>query len=89
MPRKRSEFAAGYDLYNAEEMIIQGRGNSLVRTGIAFAVPNGSYGRIAPIFELALKHSIDSGGGVVDSDYRGEIFVLLINHEDTDFKGND
>lgn len=57
----------------------------MVGTGLAFGIPEGNYGRIAPRSGLAAKHSIDVGAGVIDSDYRGEVKVLLFNFSDTDF----
>lgn len=58
-------------------------------TGLAFAIPVGNYGRIAPRSGLAAKHSIDVGAGVIDADYRGEVRVLLFNHSDIDFAINE
>jgi len=50
------------------------------------AIPHGNYGRIAPRSGLAVKNFIDVGAGVIDSDYRGEVKVLLFNlSQDTDF----
>lgn len=49
------------------------------------ACPEGTYGRIAPRSGLASKHFIDTGAGVIDSDYRGEVKVLLFNHASDDF----
>ena len=49
------------------------------------AIPIGNYGRIAPRSGLAAKNSIDVGAGVIDSDYRGEVKVLLFNLGDVDF----
>lgn len=43
-------------------------------------------GRIAPRSGLASKHFIDTGAGVIDADYRGEVKVLLFNHAETDFE---
>lgn len=43
-------------------------------------------GRIAPRSGLASKHFIDTGAGVIDSDYRGQVKVLLFNHSDSDFQ---
>ena len=48
-------------------------------------IPAGCYGRIAPRSSLAYNSMITVGGGVVDSDYRGEIKVLLFNHSTNDF----
>ena len=86
LPKKGSEFAAGYDLHALTATVVPARGKVLVSTGIAMAIPEGNYGRIAPRSGLAAKHSIDVGAGVIDSDYRGEVKVLLFNLGDTDFE---
>ncbi|KAF7776311.1 hypothetical protein Agabi119p4_4704 [Agaricus bisporus var. burnettii] len=52
-------------------------------------IPVGTYGRVAPRSGLASKFMIDTGAGVVDADYRGVIFVLLINHSEKDFQVNE
>lgn len=88
IPQKGSRYAAGYDLHSVEETMVPGRGKALVKTGLSFAIPTGNYGRIAPRSGLALKFGIDTGAGVIDSDYRGEVHVLLFNHSDKDFKGS-
>ncbi|OQE19027.1 hypothetical protein PENSTE_c016G07998 [Penicillium steckii] len=84
-PTRGSAFAAGYDVYAAKETVIPSKGKAMVDTGIAIAVPEGTYGRIAPRSGLASKHFIDTGAGVIDADYRGEVKVLLFNHSDVDF----
>ncbi|PTU23399.1 hypothetical protein P175DRAFT_0499954 [Aspergillus ochraceoroseus IBT 24754] len=84
-PTRGSAFAAGYDLYSAKETVIPAKGKAMVDTGIAIAVPEGTYGRVAPRSGLASKHFIDTGAGVIDADYRGEVKVLLFNHSDVDF----
>ena len=50
--------------------------------GIAFQIPEGHYGRLAPKSGLAIYRSIGVLAGVIDQDYRGEVFVLLVNHDD-------
>lgn len=88
IPQQGSGGAAGYDLFSnhPEEITIKPFGRRLIPTGIAMAIPVGYYGRIAPRSGLALKNGIDVGAGVVDSDYRGEICVILFNFGQEDFK---
>jgi len=79
VPTRGSDFAAGYDLYSTDRYELKPGERHLYGTGIATAMPNGYYGRIAPRSGLAYKKGIDVMAGVIDSDYRGEIGVLLIN----------
>ena len=51
-----------------------------MQTELSISFPIGLYARIAPRSGLAFKKSIDVGAGVVDSDYRGEVGVVLFNH---------
>ncbi|KFY84314.1 hypothetical protein V498_07843 [Pseudogymnoascus sp. VKM F-4517 (FW-2822)] len=85
LPTRGSAFAAGYDLYASKEATIPARGKGLVDTDLSMAVPAGTYGRIAPRSGLAAKNFIDTGAGVIDADYRGQVKVLLFNHSDVDF----
>ena len=84
-PEKKSEIAAGYDISVTESKIIRPWKREVVSTQITLAIPRGAYGRIAPCSGLALK-GIDVAAGVIDSDYRGEIKVLLVNHSDVQFE---
>lgn len=85
LPTRGSQGAAGYDLYAVEPIALPARGSQKVATGIAMAIPPGYYGRVAPRSGLAAKFQIGVGGGVVDSDYRGEIQVILFNHGNATF----
>ena len=58
----------------------------MISTAISMAIPDGNYGRIAPRSGLAAKNMIDVGAGVIDSDYRGEIKVLIFNLSEVDFE---
>lgn len=79
VPVKGTAGAAGYDLFAAENAEIYSKTRKLVKTNIAVSIPSGFYGRIAPRSGLALKHGIDVLAGVIDSDYRGDIGVILYN----------
>ncbi|GAA98289.1 uncharacterized protein L969DRAFT_93109 [Mixia osmundae IAM 14324] len=86
LPTRGSALAAGYDLYSAESKTIPARGKALINTELSIAVPEGTYGRVAPRSGLASKHMIDTGAGVIDADYRGKVHVLLFNLSETDFQ---
>ncbi|KAL3962039.1 hypothetical protein ACCO45_003562 [Purpureocillium lilacinum] len=86
LPTRGSAFAAGYDVYAARDTVVPARGKVLVDTDISIAVPAGTYGRIAPRSGLASKHFIDTGAGVIDADYRGQVKVLLFNHAEADYE---
>lgn len=87
MPTKASSGSAGYDIYSSEEIIILPNQRRLVDVGFSMAFDGNMYARIAPRSGLAVK-GIDVGAGVIDSDYRGPVKVLLINNSQTDFKVN-
>lgn len=80
-PKKSSVNAAGYDLYSIETGVIKPKERRLILTGIALEIPSGYYGRVAPRSGLAFKHGIDVMAGVIDSDYRGEVGVILYNSD--------
>ncbi|RCN35433.1 dUTP diphosphatase domain protein, partial [Ancylostoma caninum] len=81
-----SAAAAGADLFSAEDCVVPAHGKMCVSTGLQVELPYGYYGRVAPRSGLAAKNFIDVGAGVVDSDYRGELKVLLFNFGSTDFE---
>ncbi|EPB69855.1 putative dUTP diphosphatase [Ancylostoma ceylanicum] len=91
-----SAAAAGADLFSAEDCVVPAQGCPVVKfsvtgkmcvsTGLQVELPFGYYGRVAPRSGLAAKNFIDVGAGVVDSDYRGELKVLLFNFGSTDFE---
>jgi dUTP pyrophosphatase len=79
IPTRGSAFSAGLDLSSVESVAIAPGERAIVATGLATIIPSDTYLRIAPRSGLAAKHGIDVLAGVVDSDYRGEIKVILIN----------
>jgi len=89
-PSYGSEFAAGLDLYAYGDHHIVAGSRKLIPTGISveYNGPNSKeyYLRISPRSGLSVKNSIDIGAGVVDWDYRGQIFVCFINNGDSDYQ---
>lgn len=79
LPSKASQHDAGYDLFSVETHTLAPMERKLFKTGIALEIPSGFYGRIAPRSGMAFKNGIDVLAGVIDSSYRGEIGVILIN----------
>ncbi|YP_094055.1 E4 ORFA [Bovine mastadenovirus A] len=79
-PKRASNGAAGYDLCASHYVEIQAGSRALVPTGLKLRIPEGHYGRVAPRSGLSVTQGLDVGAGVIDSDYRGEVFVLLFNH---------
>lgn len=71
---------AGADLRSAVDITIPAQGRALVATGIRLALPAGHVGLVWPRSGLAVKQGLDCGAGVIDSQYRGEVKVLLFNH---------
>nr|CDJ97606.1 DeoxyUTP pyrophosphatase domain containing protein [Haemonchus contortus] len=86
VPVYGSAAAAGADLFSAEDCVVPAHGKLCVSTGLQVELPFGYYGRVAPRSGLAAKNFIDVGAGVVDSDYRGELKVLLFNFGPSDFE---
>lgn len=79
VPTQGTPFSAGYDLYAAEATVVPRLGRKLIKTNVSMAIPMNHYGRIAPRSGLAYKNGIDVLAGVIDSDYRGDIGVILYN----------
>ena len=83
IPTKGSHYAAGYDLYAAQHCTIPPSQQECIPTDLRIELPLGTYGRIAPRSGMALKDYIGIGGGVIDSDYTGNLKIILFNHNTT------
>jgi len=84
-PSKGSDLAAGHDLYSLTDDMVPAKSRKLVNVGFKIKIPYGYYGRVAPRSGLASKKWIDIGAGVIDADYRGIVYVLVINDGPEDF----
>lgn len=90
LPSRGSPEAAGLDLYSIESVEIQPRSWFPVRTGISVLLDRGFEGQVRPRSGLALRYGVTvlNAPGTIDSDFRGEIKVLLVNHSDSPVKFN-
>jgi dUTP pyrophosphatase len=87
LPNYASDGAAGMDICAAEGLTLKVGKRHAVATGFAFAIPHGYEVQVRPRSGLALKHGITclNTPGTVDSDYRGEVKVILANLGDEEF----
>jgi dUTP pyrophosphatase len=89
LPKSASQYASGIDLFSAEENEVQiGKGEiRLVSTGIKIALPIGFEAQVRPRSGLAYRYGITvlNTPGTIDSDYRGVIKIILINHGNEGF----
>lgn len=87
LPIYATENSAGMDLFSDEETEIQPFEIKAVRTGISIEIPQGYEGQVRPRSGLALKGiTVANAPGTIDSDYRGEVKVILINLSKETFK---
>lgn len=83
LPRYARTSDAGLDLHAAERVVIEPGARALVSTGLAIAIPPGWAGLVLPRSGLALRHGVTvlNAPGLIDAGYRGELKVLLVNHD--------
>jgi dUTP pyrophosphatase len=88
MPAYASDHAAGMDVVAAESLTLAPGARHAVATGFAIAIPEGYEVQVRPRSGLALKHGITclNTPGTIDSDYRGEVKVILANLGDAPFE---
>lgn len=84
LPVRKTKESAGYDIYSTDSVVIEPFSHKLISTGIAFTVPYGTYGQLAPRSGISCK-GINVGAGVIDRDYTGHVKVLLFNTTNTDY----
>ena len=82
LPRYETEGSAGMDLRADEAFSLAPGERRLVPTGVAVEIPPGHEGSVRPRSGLAIRHGVGmvNAPGTVDSDYRGELQVILVNH---------
>ena len=87
LPAYATSGAAGMDVLSAESVTLKPGQRHAVATGLAMAIPQGFEIQVRPRSGLALKHgiSVPNTPGTIDSDYRGELKIILINHGSDEF----
>lgn len=80
LPKQATDGAAGFDLMAQCAAVSPVGGRRAIPTGFAWAIPLGQVGMIRPRSGLAVRSGIDVLAGVVDSDFRGEVCAVLVNH---------
>jgi dUTP pyrophosphatase len=87
VPAYATAGAAGMDVVSAEDVTLAPGGRHAVATGFALAIPEGYEVQVRPRSGLALKHgiSLPNTPGTIDSDYRGELKIIMINLGSEDF----
>lgn len=85
VPKRGTPYAAGLDLFSPIDAVIFPSERMLIKLNISIELPVGTFGHILPRSGLALKNGIHVGAGVIDSDYRGNLGVLLFNLSDQPF----
>ncbi|NTW14407.1 MAG: dUTP diphosphatase [Candidatus Moranbacteria bacterium] len=86
LPTRAHEGDAGLDLYALRGIMLGPGERTSVPTGIAIAVPAGHVGLIMDRSGLAAKHGITTLGGVIDSNYRGEWGIIMLNTSDAAYE---
>ena len=83
VPARAHAGDAGYDLCSVDELDLPPGSRALIRTGISLAIPEGFAGLVLPRSGLAMRHGVApvNTPGLIDSGYRGEIMVPLMNHD--------
>ncbi len=79
IPKRGTPYAAGLDLFSPVDSVLLPSERLLVKLNISIELVPGTYGHILPRSGLSLKNGIHIGAGVIDSDYRGNVGVLLFN----------
>lgn len=86
LPVIKTSGSAGYDLCACESGNIFPKKRALISTGLTIQIPDGYCGQIWPRSGLSVKYGIETGAGVIDSDYNGVTHVVLYNHGDNVFE---
>ena len=85
LPTRGTSNSAGYDLYALDKIEVKPGETVFIHTGLAMEIPEGYFGAIYARSGLACKHNLRPANcvGVIDSDYRGEVCVVIVNDNES------
>jgi dUTP pyrophosphatase len=86
VPTRKTAGSVGYDLYSIGTFTLKAHSRKLIPTGIIIEFIHPYYGLIKSRSGLSVHNGIEAGAGVIDTDYRGEIHVLLHNFSNVDYE---
>ena len=86
LPQMMKEGDAAMDFYSYKDYEIKPGERIIVETGVVIAIPNGYWGNVRDRGGLPAKHGIHTMGGVFDSNYRGEVQIIMINLSQETYK---
>ena len=88
IPKYQTKGSAGMDLHSTENLVLRPGFHALVKTGLSIQLPKGFEAQVRPRSGLALKHGVTclNSPGTIDSDYTGEVGVILVNHSQVPFE---
>ena len=76
----KESYQAGYDLFTAEIKAILPKSTDTTSLDLRWAIPSGFYGKVFPRSDILKEHFVTIDAGVIDSDFREIVQVLLVNH---------
>jgi len=88
IPKYAHKGDAGFDLCSIEDYILKPMERAIIKTGLQMEIPEGYFGSIRDRSGLAARYSIHVLAGVIDSHYRGEVGVVLVNLDRGEFRIN-
>ena len=86
VPEMGTSGSAGYDLFLADDKILKVSSVTTITTHLYLEIPPGYFGRIFQRSSHAHYHFLDAGGGVIDSDFRGEVIIIMFNYSKEDYE---
>lgn len=86
MPVRAHEYDAGLDIKTPATVVVPPHGSAVVESGVHVVIPHGYYGKLESKSGLNVLHDIVCLGGIIDSDYTGQITVKVYNMGDTEYR---